>query len=355
MKKEAGQVKKSEINSVEIAKLAGVSRSTVSRVINNYSNVPPETREKVMKVIQEYNYFPNVSAQVLAGKRTRTIGLFLIEPGGQVSGDILTNMLIVSVIEHASAHGYYVMTHIIRSPRDADTIKSVKEIFFQRRIEGGIFIGAANEEPLIEELIEQGFMVGVMDQERPGHEEPNRIAANFDNEKGMRLAVDYLKSLGHRRIGVINGDMARLSGRTKYEGFLTAMREAGIEVNPSWVLAAGDFHETSGYNAMKALLAGGGELPSAIVAANDSVAFGAIRALKEHGLHVPGDMSIIGFDDHALSRMHHPALTTIGVDFGGMLKHLTARLICGIEQGVTAYQPYTQGSTLIVRDSCKAV
>ena len=122
-------MKKADINSIEVARLAGVSRSTVSRVINNYANVPNETREKVMKVIQQYNYFPNVSAQVLAGKRARTIGLFLIAPG-HVSSDILTNMLIVSVIEHASACGYYVLTHIIRDAKDTETVKNVKEIFF---------------------------------------------------------------------------------------------------------------------------------------------------------------------------------------------------------------------------------
>ena len=98
---------------MEIARLAGVSRSTVSRVINNYSNVPPETRDKVMRMIEQYHYVPNASAQVLAGKRTRTIGLFMIE-AGHVASDILTNMLIASVIENASSLGYYVLTHIIR-------------------------------------------------------------------------------------------------------------------------------------------------------------------------------------------------------------------------------------------------
>jgi LacI family transcriptional regulator len=312
-------LKKTDMNSFEIARLAGVSRSTVSRVINNYANVPIETREKVMKVIQQYNYFPNVSAQVLAGKRARTIGLFMIEPGN-VSSDILTNMLIVSVIEHASSYDYYVLTYIIRDTSNTETIKNVKEIFFQRRIDGGIFIGAANHEPFIEELISEGFMVGVVDQEQPDHQESNRIVANFNNDSGMKQAVAYLAGLGHTRIGVINGNMKRLSGQTKYEGFLKAMQMCALHVNQAWVLP-GDFHENGGYEAICDLLRTKSDLPTAIIAANDSVAFGAIRGLKENGLQVPDDVSIIGFDDHAMSEKHHPALTTIRVDFSDINPH----------------------------------
>ncbi len=346
-------MKKSEVNSTEIARLAGVSRSTVSRVINNYSNVPNETRDKVMKVIQQYNYFPNASAQALAGKRSRTIGLFLIDQG-HVAGDILTNMLIVSVIAHASEHGYYVLTHIIRHTKDTEVIKNVREIFYQRRIDGGIFIGAAIREPFIEELIEEGFTVGIFDQELPEHPEPNRIVSNFNNDSGMKQAVAYLAGLGHTRIGVINGDMKRLSGQTKYEGFLMAMRMCGLEVNPDWVLD-GDFNESSGVHAMRTLLGKGGELPTAIIAANDSVAFGAIRELKERGVQVPEDISVIGFDDHALSAKHHPALTTIRVDFSGMLKRMTSCLIARIEDKTPVVREISLDCSLVVRDSCRRI
>jgi LacI family transcriptional regulator len=347
------QLKKIKIKSSEIARLAGVSRSTVSRVINNYTNVPAQTHDKVMKVIQQYNYFPNVSAQVLAGKRARTIGLFLIGPG-KVSSDILTNMLIVSVIEHASSYNYYVLTHIIRDAKDTEMIKNVKEIFFQRRIDGGIFIGSANREPFIEELINEGFMVGVVDQELPDHPQPNRIVANFINDSGMKQAVAYLAGLGHTRIGVINGDMNRLSGQTKYEGFKMAMHMCGLPLNSNWVLP-GDFHEGSGFDAIQTLLSNKVDLPTAIIAANDSVAFGAIRAFKEHGIKVPDDMSIIGFDDHPLSEKNHPALTTIRVDFGDMLKRLTSGLIDKIERTTPEVKEITLDCSLIVRDSCKRI
>ncbi|WP_123043134.1 LacI family DNA-binding transcriptional regulator [Cohnella candidum] len=346
-------MKKTGIDSVEIARLAGVSRSTVSRVINNYSNVPPETREKVMQVIRQYNYVPNASAQVLAGKKTRTIGLFMIE-AGHVSADILSNMLLASVIENASSHGYYVLTRIIRNAKDEEEIRGVKDIFYQRRIDGGIFIGAANEEPFVEELIDEGFMVGIVDQEIRDHKEPNRIIANFDNHDGMMLAVEYLHGLGHRSIGALNGDMNRYSGPSKYEGFLAAMRHFGLEIRQEWILPGG-FSEEIGYQAMGRFLDSGTKRPTAMIMANDSVAFGAIRAMNERGLQVPRDLSVIGFDDHPLSSRHHPALTTLKVDFADMMERLTVSLIRHIEKEETGFTPFSVRNDLIRRDSCRAI
>ncbi|QJD87712.1 LacI family DNA-binding transcriptional regulator [Cohnella herbarum] len=346
-------MKNSKMKSEEIARIAGVSRSTVSRVINNYSNVPAETRDKVMKVIRDYNYFPSVSAQVLAGKPVRTLGLFLIEPGN-VSSDSLTNMLLVSVIENASELGYYILTNIIRDITNTDTVSSVKEMFIQNRIDGGIFIGAAIREPLIDELTAEGYIVGVFDQRQLEYSQPNRIVANFNNDSGMKQSLAYLTGLGHTRIGVINGDMKRLSGQTKYEGFQKAMRMCNLDINPDWVLP-GDFHERGGYVAMNTLLNKTSDLPTAIIAANDSVAFGAIRAIKEHGMNVPEDMSIIGFDDHLLSEKYHPALTTIRIDFNEMLRKLTTDVIVKIEKGTTDVIEITIECSLIVRDSCRRI
>lgn len=342
-----------EINSNEIARLAGVSRSTVSRVINNYANVPEKTKEKVMKIIQQYNYYPNLSAQVLAGKRTRTIGLFMID-AGRVSGDSISSLLLARIIESASSKGYYVLTHIVRDLREPDEARTIKESFYQRRIDGGIFIGAANHEPLIEELITEGFMVAIVDQHLPGRTESNRLVFNFDNETGVGQAIDYLVNLGHKRIGIINGDMNRHSGPSKWRGFQDAMLRNDLPIAEQWILP-GDFNEASGYKAIKTFLALKIELPTAIFAANDSVAFGAIRALNESGLRVPQHISIIGFDDHIRSAHYNPALTTIRVDFAGMMDKLTKTLISSIEIGAEGFKPIAVSTELVIRDSCQEV
>ena len=343
-------MKKSEINSIEVAQLAGVSRSTVSRVVNNYANVPIETKEKVMKAIKELNYFPNVSAQMLAGKKSRTIGLFMVS-SGEVSVDVLTNMMIVSVIEKASDYDYYVLTYIIRDTTDKATINNVKEIFYQRRIDGGIFIGTEHYEPFVEELIQEGFIIGVFDQEHPESTTGNRIVANFNNELGMKQATDYLIGLGHREIGVINGNIKRLSGERKYEGFMQAMELNSLVVNPSWVVAA-DFTDEAGYKAMKQLLEHEEPLPTAFIAANDSIAFGAIRALREQNIQVPEDISVIGFDDHVLSEKHSPPLTTVKVDFKRLFKDLLTVLIAKIEKPTDDIRQVSVDCSLIIRESC---
>lgn len=344
-------MKKTEINSTEVARLAGVSRSTVSRVINNYSNVPSKTRDKVLTAIKELNYFPNASAQMLAGKKSRTIGLFMVS-SGEIAVDVLTNMMIVSVIESASDLDYYVLTFIIRNTEDEAMINNVREVFYQRRIDGGIFIGTKHDEPFVEELIAQGFIIGVFDQEHTEKAVPNRVVANFNNDSGMKQAIAYLLGLGHRQIGLINGDRSRLSGIKKYEGFYEAMKQQGLAINPSWILD-GDFTEQAGYEAMKRLLQGTEPLPTALIAANDSVAFGAIRALREQGLNVPEHMSIIGFDDHVLSEKHNPPLTTVRVDFKQLFKELMQMVIKQIEEQSDTIREIKYDCTLVIRESCR--
>lgn len=346
-------MKQSEVSSIEVAKRAGVSRSTVSRVVNNYSNVPLETREKVLKAIKELNYFPNASAQMLAGKRSRTIGLFMVS-SGEISVDMLTNMMIVSVIEHASELDYYVLTNIVRDISDQNTINNIKQIFYQRRIDGGIFIGTSHREPLVDELIQEGFTVGVFDQEHTSHSTGNEIVANFNNESGMKQVIAYLVGLGHSRIGIINGDLKRLSGLKKYEGFIKAMKLQQLPIEEDWVLVA-DFTEEAGYKSMIKFLDGQKPLPTAFIAANDSIAFGAMRALRERQIDVPGQVSMIGFDDHVLSEKHIPALTTVKVDFKLLFQQLLTQLINKIEHPSEDLREISVDCSLIVRQSCARV
>ncbi|WP_052019799.1 LacI family DNA-binding transcriptional regulator [Paenibacillus sp. JCM 10914] len=344
-------MRKSEINSTEIARMAGVSRSTVSRVINNYPNVPQATREKVMQVIEQYNYAPNFSARIMSGKRTSTIGLFMVSRE-EVFNDSLTNALITRVIESASKRGYYVLTYIIRNTKDDDIMRNVKNTFYQQRIDGGIFIGAANHEPFIEELIADGFVVGVVDQHLEGRREPNRVISNFNNMEGMRQGVDYLYSLGHRQIAHIAGDPLRWSGPEKLEGFRQAMEAHGLQVRSDWIIPS-NFSERSGYQSVQHWLNTTKDLPTAIFACNDSVAFGALRALHEADIRVPGDISLMGFDDHLLSARIHPALTSIHVNFSDMMDTLTDRLIETIEISSADFKRYVGTTALVIRDSCQ--
>jgi len=343
-----------EITSQEIAKLAGVSRSTVSKVINNYSDVSKETYEKVMKIIKDYNYYPNLSAQALKGKETKTLGLFMISPV-LFSDDVHSDTMIGKVIENASMLGYHVLTYIIRNPKDTEAFETVKEAFYQKRIGGGIFIGSESDEPLIEELIREGFAIGIMDQNLAGRQEPNRIVVNFKCEESSTRAIDYLVLLNHRKIAIINGSLKKYSGVQKYRGFLEGIRKNNLDIPDAWI-TYGDFSENSGFSLMEKILDSNHGLPTAVCAANDLVAFGAIRAIQKRGLELPKDISIIGSDDHILSSYFKPALTTFKVNFAEILRLLTFKVVKYIEEGSTSDNIEKELEIdFVIRDSCRYI
>lgn len=330
-----------------------MSRSTVSRVINNYPNVPEETRKKVMDVIKKYNYYPNISAQILAGKNTNTIGLFWVS-NGKITEDYLSNFFIVSVIENAARYGFLVLTVVLSNLSDEKNINLVKEVFYQGRIDGGIFIGCKNYEPIIEDLISEGYKIGLLDHYAEGHNEPNRIIVNFDDETAEK-AIDYIVRLNHRKIALIHGDLNRYNGKQKYEGFLRGLKKHNIMIRDEWQ-GFTDFSTNAGYNEMKKILESSSDFPTAVCCANDNIAFGAMKAIFEKGLKIPYDISIIGIDDHMLSSLVKPSLTTFRVDFSLMIKTLTENVIKVINNESNGQFLYVQyGSKLIERESCRKI
>jgi len=353
LSKKGGTLQKPDINSTEIARIAGVSRSTVSRVINNYPNVPEKTKEKILGIIREYNYVPNTAAQVLKGKKTKTIGFFLLEVG-EAEDDFMTSQLIAKTIQSASAEGYYVLANIIHNRKDQKVIRGIKDMFNQKRIDGAIFIGAINSEPFIEELISEGRHIAVIDQKVPGRRQPNCIEANFDNLNGTEATVAYLKSLRHTKIAYIQGDLGWRSFGQRYQAFRDSMQKHGLQLREEWMLPGG-YDEQAGRQAAEALLRQGGELPTAIVAANDIVAFGVMRLFTERGLRVPDDISIVGYDDHPLSSRLQPGLTTVKIDFPNLMNQTVLAAIRNIESTDPAFQSVEVGSEFIVRQSCRAI
>lgn len=343
---------KKGIGSTEIARLAGVSRSTVSRVINGYKNVPQETHDKVMSVIEKYKYVPNHSAQVLKGKPTKTLGLFWIAHG-RIAEDFLAEYIIVNIIENAAALGYHVLSTVLPNLSEKQNLKNAHELFLQRRIDGGIFIGLNEREQFVEDLADEGFVLGLFDYKPLDNAEDElRVFANFDS-KTAEKSVDYLFSLGHRDIGIINGDQKRFSGVQKCEGFFEGFRKNKLVANPSWIANNG-FSLESGREAMKAIISNSPSMPTAICCANDSIAFGAISALTEAGYKVPEDISVIGIDDHMRSSMLDPSLTTFRIDFDAMLSHLTEGVIQTL-RGQSKGSLREFSGLLVERSSCRQV
>ena len=344
-----------KIKSEEIAEKAGVSRSTVSKVINNYGDVGEETKKRVLKVIKEFGYSPNIAARILAGKGVETIGLFFLlqrDEAYDLANDSIVDQMMAVVIDAAARLGFLTLTVIIRNIDDRSEAQ-IRDIFTQGRIDAGIFLGGRSREPVIEELVEQGFLVGIVDYPKPAKQEPNRIIVNYDPRTGEK-AAEYLISLGHREIMGVQGDLFRFDGNRKYKGFMSRLKDLGIVLPAEWDIRS-SFYLGDSRSAMDKFIESGAKLPTAVFCANDHIAYGVMLSLKSKGIRVPEDVSVIGVDDAILSQYMHPPLTSFQVDFNAMLSRLTAALIEAIAEmpQVPVYLEFE--NSLIERESARRI
>ncbi len=341
--------------SKEIAKLAGVSRSTVSRVVNNYSNVTPETKEKVNKIIKKYGYIPHAPARALAGKNSRIIGVFLTNIKARnkkfrVFQNVYTSPFEAAIIDYADKLGYNVLVLIIN---DKDDFNKISDLFSSRVLSGGIFIGANNDSPKIFKLIKSGCKITIIDQEKNKIDSKvNYIIVNSDNYNGAYKATKHLIDYGHKEIAHICGDMNKYSGFKRLEGYIKAMEEAKLPIKEEY-MAYGDFNEDGGFKSANKLLKGKDNKITAIFSSNDSMAIGAMKAIKKMGLRIPEDISIVGYDDVRSASYISPALTTIRSSIFEMASIATGKLINYIENDINSPGYYTIPAELIIRESTR--
>jgi len=298
------------MTSEEIAKLCGVSRATVSRVINNNPNVKEETRQKILAIIKENNYVPIAPARRLAGIDSNIIGLFILdinisESTARVSKSTYFSQLVNLIIDQANNSGFQVLVSIVTKE---EQLSEVRNLFISKTIFSGIFVGAFNESTQLDEGILSKYPTIVIDRQAKSTEEnPNRLVINLDNFEGAYNATQYLIKLGHTRIGHISGDLRKLSGIERYEGYKRALADAKLSFEKNMV-REGNFLEESGYLMAQEILK---ENITAIFCANDVMAISTIKAIKEKGLNVPEDISVIGFDNIITGNYIIPALTTV--------------------------------------------
>ena len=347
------------MKSEEVARIAGVSRSTVSRVINNYSNVPDETREKVMKVIREHNYVPNTSARVLAGKGTDTIGLFIFNVHdetrpGRIYGNSYFGPFVNAVVDRCNNRGYSVLIHTLYRSEDCRRIPTA---WSEKRIDGAIIIGTERDED-VERLISQTDCPLAIADYNPktvaklAPERARLLTVNSDDDSGMEKSVRYLAELGHHEIGLIVGRLNTWSGERRLRAFKSSMKTLGLPVRSQW-MPQGDFSYRKTAEAVEAMLKKG-ELPTALIASNDDMALAAIDMFRKAGMQVPNDISVIGYDDGLAAPLVHPALTTVRVPFLDMAGQAVEGLVKLLERGEASVETVSLPVELICRDTCAA-
>jgi LacI family transcriptional regulator len=286
---------------VEIAKQAGVSRSTVSRVMTNHPSVDPETRSRVLAVAEQLNYQPNLVARSLAAGKTHVLGLVIPMGVRTLFIDPYFPLLIRGISVACNANDHSVMLWLAEPEYERRTMG---RILSGGMIDGVILASALMDDPVQDALIKANFPFILVGR----HPTDDRVSyVDVDNRDSSRQAVAYLLDLGHARVATITGPKNMIAGSDRLQGYVDALRERGVPYNPDLV-AEGDFTEEGGYNAMQHLLP---QEPDALFAANDVMAMGALRALREDGKSVPGDVAVIGYDDMPFAARSSPPLSSV--------------------------------------------
>ena len=335
----------SKLTLEDVGRLAGVSRSTVSRVINNHPHVREVVRKRVQETIKSTDYHANAAARALVTQRSWMIGVVLPRTVHSFFTDPYFPRLIQGIAQACNQLNYTLSLFLISSKEDEEKI--FPRISRRGSLDGILFQSDQIGDQLIERLA--GSNVPMVIIGRPFHND-NINYINIDNINSAFMAVDHLIKLGYKRIGAITGPSNTTVGIDRKEGYINALKNGGRLIDES-LIAEGDFSEASGYKQMQKILAA---KPDAIFAASDLMAIGAMRAVRDAGLSIPDDIAFIGFDDLPLSAPVDPPLTTVHqpvFEFGFKAVEF---LIDLIEDGTKPSNHIIMDTELIIRKSCGA-
>ena len=323
----------------DIARIAGVSKKTVSRVLNRSPLVKPETRDKVSALMRELDYVPDPQARALAFRRSFLVGMIYDNPNAQY----IVNMQ-YGALEAMRGTGYELVVHPCDSRNDT-YIAGVREFVKQQRLHGVILVPRVSEDEALVTMLEEVGCRYARIAAIPLGSGARMIATN--DRQGAIETAHYLESLGHRRIGLVTGPRRYLSARERGAGFLEALAQRGIAVPPSHVIEGGYTFE-SGVAAAETLLALDPR-PTAIFALNDEMAAGVYKTAHRMGIAVPEQLSVVGFDDSPLASRLWPSLTSVRLPIREMGLNAAALLIAPDESPRSAplITPH-----LVVRESC---
>ncbi len=325
--------------SEDVARRAGVSIATVSRVINDLPHVTPGIRRKVQRAIKDLNFQPSRAAQRLRAKRSRVIGLIISD----VQNPFFTSVA-RAIEDLTSRRGYSLI--LCNTDEETDKERQYIDVMRAEEVAGVIIAATLEKNAHVSRLVDEGIPVVALDRCIQDRRVDSILTANAE---GACEAVSYLIRLGHRRIGIINLPLERTSGHERYEGYLRAFRKHRLRVRKAW-MRAGDGKEESGYKCAESLLTVRPSL-TALFVANNLMTLGAVGALYHHGVAIPQQMSIVGFDDMPAAPLLRTPLTVVAqptVELGRQAAELLLERIESTNRPVTHLQ---LKPTLIVRTS----
>jgi LacI family transcriptional regulator len=332
----------------DIAKKAGVSAATVSKVLNGYTDVSTKTVTKVQRICEDMGYRPNSVARGLATKKSSTIGIFFTDHLNSGFRHPFLQDILASFKQVVGLSGYDLI--FFSDDRPNNYLNSFYDRAKNRNVDGVFLMGVPRTDPNLHSLAHSDLPCMAIDLDILG---PRASYITSDNIGGAIKAVDHLVEMGHRDIAFVSDVFSTKPGQDRLIGFRAALEKHQIPIKSEWILN-GDFTEKGGYDSCLRLFEKS-KLPTAIFCAGDMMAIGAIRALTENGIRVPEDMSVIGFDDVALLRFVKPGLTTIHQNKDLLGRRAASELLKMMKD--PNYFPMTSSlveTTLIIRDTVKA-
>ena len=325
----------------DVAKKAGVSYGTVSRVINDNPHVKSETRQRILQAMEELGYVVNKQARILAGGRSQTIGVLVPDLGTGYVGEIMRGIDAELSLNDLDLVLY--TTHRIAN-KEANYIANLAKGV----VEGLLLLLPRNPVDNIGSLIQRNFPFVLIDHHGTGRDCP---AVGATNWQGAYNATEYLLKLGHTRIGFVTGSMDMGCSVDRLEGYRSALRTYHLHEDKELIFE-GNFDQPDGFSGANAFL----DLdnpPTAIFASNDVMAMGVMDAIRTRGLHISEDISVVGFDDIPQASLTHPALTTVNQPLEKMGRVATQMLLDLLNEPEKQVKRIELPTELVVRDLCR--
>lgn len=327
----------------EVARVAGVSRATVSRVVNGSPKVSPDVRRSVEKAIDRLGYVPNRAARSLVTRRSGSIAVVITEPATRLFSDPFFPRIIRGVSTALAARDLQL---VLLMPDDPTEEQRTVRFLTGGHVDAAILVSLHGDDPLPAELAARHIPLVVVGRPPRGVHVDH---VDADNRGGARLAVEHLLEGGRRRIATITGPADMVAGIDRLAGYHDALREAGVPADDA-LIAPGDFTHAGGIAAMERLLASGAEI-DAVFCASDLMAVAALSVIQASGRTVPDDIAIVGYDDAPIATTTRPELTSIRQPVEEMGREMVNLLADSIERSARVPRRVILATELVRRAS----
>lgn len=331
----------------DVAKKAGVSPSTVSRVLSNHPRISSETAKKVKAVMEQLGYHPNIMAKSLVSKTTNSICVLLPKPAEELFSNLFFMELIRGIVTQANRAGYDVL--LSSGGNEKEELEAVSRLLNGRRVDGAILLYSRKDDPVVDFLYENNHPFTLI-----GRSESHQdiLTVDTDNVQASYDATKHLISMGHERIGFVSGPPNLVVSQDRLQGYHQAMADSGLLVRPEWIVE-GEFLQESGYRAMSFIM-NLPNRPTALVVVDDMVSFGVLRGLHELKFRVPEDLCLVSFNNIPLSELSTPPISSIDIGIyhlGYTASQVLIQAIQNDSQSASMHMRHIIPHRLIVRES----